>query len=196
MPGRGQRPRHQAGHALVPLVQGRHLHRRRVPRLAPSPDILYDCPKSARTQLILLFTGLFGRFPEFIADETAKAIAEVVRAQVRVCPGFVPCTPDRVRGAAHPRSRSDRGASRPNLRYLPAHRAAREDHPAGHHRRYRRSEPGQIRPMAVAADADRRHDHQSDEARRRRDRLRRRVRGSRPAQPRHRCRVRCAISTR
>ena len=44
----------------------------------------------------------------------------------------------------------------------------------------------QARPMAVAADAGRRSGHQSDQARRRRDRLRRRVRRARPAQSRRR----------
>ena len=57
---------------------------------------------------------------------------------------------------------------------------------AGHHRRYRRKEPGQTRPVALAADADRRHGHQPDQARRRRDRLRHRVLGARPAQSRRR----------
>jgi adenylate cyclase len=53
-----------------------------------------------------------------------------------------------------------RGNSRQDLRRLPAHRSAQEDRKAGHHRRYRRQEPGKARPVAVAADADRRHRHQ------------------------------------
>ena len=110
----------------------------------------------------------------------------MVRAEVRLCEAGVPGAPDRVRGAAHRRSRADRGASRQDLRYLPAHRSARQDRTAGHHRRYRRKEPGQARPMAVAADPDRGSRHQPDQARRRRDRLRHHLRRARPAQSRRR----------
>ena len=61
---------------------------------------------------------------------------------------------------------------------------AQEDRKAGHHRRYRRQEPGKARAVAVAADADRGSRHRTDPARRGRDRVRRRVLGARPAQPR------------
>ncbi len=69
--------------------------------------------------------------------EAAEAIAALVQAQVRVCEADMPGAPDRACGAAHRRSRPGRGTSRPDLRYLPAHRPAREDRKAGHHRRYR-----------------------------------------------------------
>ena len=98
----------------------------------------------------------------------------------------MPGAADRLRGAAHRRSRADRGASGQDLRYLPAHRSPREDRKAGHHRRYRREEPGETRPVAVAADPDRGSRHQPDPARRRRDRLRHHVLGARPAQSRRR----------
>ena len=82
------------------------------------------------------------------------------------------------------RSGADPGIARPHLRHLPGHRSPGEDGQAGHHRRYRREEPGrsEARSMAVAAHADRRHRHQSDPARRRRHRLRRRVLRAGPAQ--------------
>ena len=121
----------------------------------------------------------------------------MVQAEVRLCEAGVPGAADRPRGAAHRRSGSDRGASGQDLRYLPAHRSPREDgQAAGRHCRYRRKEPGETRPVAVAADPDRGHGHQSDQARRRRDRLRRHLRRARPAQSRRRGRHLSAISTR
>ena len=46
------------------------------------------------------------------------------------------------------------------------HRPPGQDGAAGHHRRHRRQEPGQARPVAVAADADRGPDHQPHQQRR------------------------------
>ena len=52
---------------------------------------------------------------------------------------------------------------------------------ARRHCRYRRGKPAKARPMAVAANARRRHDHAADQARRRGDRLRRRLLRAGPA---------------
>ena len=54
----------------------------------------------------------------------------------------------------------------------------------------------ETRPVALAADADRGSRRQSDQARRRRDRLRRHLLGARPAQSRRRRRYAFAISMR
>src|SRR5450631_4939410 len=108
--------------------------------------------------------------------ETAADITTVVQAQVRLCAAGVPRAPDRAGRAAHRRSRSGRGASRANLRYLPAHRSSREEGATGDHCRYRRQEPGlEARPVAVAADADRGYGRYADQAWRGRDRLRHRI---------------------
>ena len=79
----------------------------------------------------------------------------------------MPRPPGRPCGAAHRRScrRSRNSGSGPST--VPAHRSSRQDSKAGHHRRYRRKEPGETRPVAVAADADRRYGHQSHQPRRR-----------------------------
>ena len=54
----------------------------------------------------------------------------MVQAEVRLCAAGVPGAADRRRRLAHRRSGSDRGASGPDLRYLPAHRAARRRWPS------------------------------------------------------------------
>src|SRR3981189_725978 len=114
--------------------------------------------------------------------EATEDITTVVQATVRVCPADVPGAPDRAGGVAHRRSRPRRGDSRQNLRHLPAHPPPREDGKAGYHYRYRRSEPGETRAVSLAADPDRGSDHESDQARRRRDRVRHRILRARPAQ--------------
>ena len=116
------------------------------------------------------------------SHETTAGNTEVVHAAHRLCPAAVPCAADRVRRAAHRRSGPGRGDPRQDLRYLPAHRSPQEDRAAGHDRRYRRQEPGKARPVAVAAHPDRRSRHRTDQARRRRDRLRRGVLRAGPAQ--------------
>ena len=99
------------------------------------------------------------------------------------------------RCASPTRRRSRKCGSGPSIRSSASIRAPRLAK-AGHHRRHRRQEPRQARPVAVAADADRGPDHQPDQSRRRRDRLRRGVLGARPAQSRDRGAIRCAIWTR
>ena len=74
-----------------------------------------------------------------------------------------------VRGAAvradvpaRRRSGAARRASPAGLRYFPGHQASRRDAAAGRHRRHRRGKPAKTRPVSVAANARRRHDHAPD----------------------------------
>ena len=106
--------------------------------------------------------------------------------EIRLCAAGLSRAADRISGAAHcailRRSKSFASAS---STLLPALRSPGEDGKARHHRRYRRKEPCRFSAsMAVAADAHCRHRQQSDAARRRCDRVRRRVLRARPSQSR------------